>query len=259
MLRALAFAAALLTIAGCAGKHVTLGGSAKFGKTAEDDYKAGMDLLEDGAFPEAEKFFRNVKTKYPFSKYAALSDLRLADVKYEQKLWAEAAEAYGEFVRLHPTHEEVDYAEFRTALSHLEEAPGDFVFFPHSYEKDQRQVVAAVNAFRSFLEKHPGSKYAPDAKKLLEIANGRLADHEWYVAEYYFKRRKWAGAAGRYQTLVDRFPGSKHEPEALLKLAESCVKLDEKHRARTALQKFIVSHPQDPRRASAEAQLAKLR
>ena len=259
MLRPLALAAVLLSLSACGGKHVSLLGETKLGKTAEEDYEAGMDLLKDKAFPEAEKFFRNVKTKYPFSTYAALSDLRIADLKYAQKAWVEAADAYDEFVRLHPTHEEVDYAEFRRALSHYEDAPGDFVLFPHAFEKDQRQVVQAVEAFRQFLEKYPNSKYAPDAKKLLDVANGRLADHEWYVAEFYYKRRKWAGAAGRYQTIVDKFPGSKHELEALLKLADCYIRLDEKHRARTALQKFIVSHPQDPRRVSAEEQLAKLR
>ncbi len=259
MLRALALAAALLSLSACGGQHVTLGGQAKLGKTAEEDYQAGLDLMKDKAYPDAEKFFRNVKTKYPFSKYAALSDLRLADLKFDQKLWSEAAAAYDEFVRLHPTHEDADYAEFRVAVSHLEDAPGDFVLFPHSYEKDQRQVVQAVAAFEAFLEKYPSSKYAPDARKALAAAKGRLADHEWYVGDFYYKRGKWAGAAGRYQGIVDKYPDSRHEPEALLRLAECYVRMDEKFRARTALQKFIVSHPNDPRRGQAEAELAKLR
>ncbi len=258
MLRPAALAA-LLALAACGGKHVSLGGVPKFGNAAEDDYAAGLDLLKDGSYPEAQKFFEHVKTKYPFSKYAALSDLRLADAKYDQKLWAEAIAAYEEFVRLHPTHDDVDYAEFRMGLAHLQDGPSDFALFPPSYEKDQRQVEQAAEAFRSFLQKFPSSKYAPEAKKHLEEANGRLASHEWYVAEFYFKRDKWAGAANRYQTLVDRYPGSRHEPEALLKLAESCIKMDEKFRARTALQKLIVSHPQDPRRPEAEKLLAKLR
>ncbi len=259
MLRTLALAALLSLVAACGGKHVTLGGAPKFGKAAEDDYAAGMDLLKDGSYTDAQKFFEHVKTKYPFSKYAALSDLRLADAKFDQKLWTEAIAAYEEFVRLHPTHEDVDYAEFRVAVAHLEDSPGDFVFFPPSYEKDQRQVQAAADAFKAFLQKYPSSKYAEEAKKDLARANARLAEHEWYVGEFYFKRDKWPGAASRYEALVDKYPGSRHEPEALLKLAQACIKMDEKFRARTALQKLIVSHPQDPRRAEAEKLLAKLR
>lgn len=260
MRRPTALAAAwLLSLAACGGKHVSITGQLKFGATAEESYKAGVELLADESYPEAQKFFDHVKTKYPFSKYAALSELRLADLKYEQKAWAEAVEAYAEFVRLHPTHEDVDYAQHRVGVSHLEDAPGDFFLFPPAHEKDERQVERAAAAFKSFLEKHPDSKYAPDARKLLAKASGRLAEHEWYVAEFYFKRRRWAGAAGRYETLVEKFPGTRHEPEALMKLALACVRLDEKHRARTALQKLIVSHPQDPRRSEAEDMLAKLR
>ncbi len=258
MLRLLSLVA-LVALAACGGKHLTLGGAPKFGAAAEDDYAAGVDLSKAGSYPEAQKFFEHVKTKYPFSKYAALSDLRLADAKYDQKLWAEAIAGYEEFARLHPTHEEVDYAEFRIGLAHLQDGPSDFALFPPSHEKDQRQIEKAAEAFRSFLQKFPSSKHAPEAKKHLDEANARLAEHEWYVADFYFKRDKWPGAASRYEMLVDKYPGSRHEAEALLRLAESCVKMDEKHRARTALQKLIVSHPQDPRRPEAEKLLAKLR
>lgn len=259
MLRLLALAAALASLSACGGKHVSLSGAPKFGSTAEEDYAAGKELLDDESYPEAQKFFDRVRTKYPFSKFAALSELRIADLHFAQKAYPQAIAAYGDFVRLHPTHEDADYAEFRVGVALLEDAPGDFALFPPSHEKDQRQVVRAAEAFRDFLAKYPGSEHAPEARKLLERANGRLADHERYVADFYFKRERWAGAASRYETLVEKFPGSRHEPEALMRLAEALVNLDEKHRARTALQKLIVSHPKDPRRARAEELLAKLR
>jgi outer membrane protein assembly factor BamD len=227
--------------------------------TAEENYKAGLELLKDESWPEAQKFFDYVRTKFPFTKFAALSDLRIADAKLGQGLHAEAADAYAQFIKLHPTHEEVDYAEFRIGLAWFKDAPSEFALFPPAYEKDQRQVKKAADALRKFVEDYPKSKYAGEGRKLLAEADGRLAAHEWYVAEYYFKRRRWAGAAGRYETLVEKFPGSKYEAEALLKLAQSYTSLEEKHRARTALQKLIVKHPEDPRRPEAERLLASLR
>ncbi len=256
---ALVSAAALVALAGCKTKHVSLTGELKYGTTAEENYQAGLDLLKDKSYPEAEKFFDYVKTKYPFSKFAPLAELRIADGRYDQDLYAEAIEAYKQFIQLHPNHEEVDYAEFRQGLSHFKQAPSEFVLFPPAYEKDQRQLQRASEVLTKFLERHPGSKYAPEAKKILDEANARLAEHEWYVAEFYFKRKQWAGAAGRYEGLVDKYPGSRHEPEALMKLAQSAIALDEKYRARTALQKLIVKHPQDPRRPEAEKRLAELR
>ncbi len=251
--------AAVLALAACSTKYVSLGGDVKYKDSAEGNYDAGVELLKHDSFPEAAKFFEYVKTKYPFSKYAALCDLRLADAKFDQSAWVEAAEAYSQFVQLHPTHEEVDYAEYRVGLSYFKDAPSDFVLFPPAFEKDLHQLVKAKAALEKFLKDRPASKLAPDAKKILAEAQGRLAAHEWYVGEYYFKHQRWAGAAGRYQGLVEKFPGSKHESEALLRLARSYLAMDEKHRARSALQKLVVEHPQDPRRKEAEGLLAQLR
>jgi outer membrane protein assembly factor BamD len=250
---------ALLLATACSTKHVTLGGKLKTRPTAEENYQAGVELAKKESWPEAQQFFEYVKTKFPFSKEAALAELRIADLKFEQKLWAEAVEAYSQFVQLHPAHEDVDYAELRVAESFFRDAPGEFFLFPPAHEKDNRQMERAAVALAQFVEKYPKSRWLPDAKKLLAEAKARLARREWYVGEYYWKHRRWAGAAARYETLVEKYPGSSHEPEALLKLAEAAVKLDEKHRARTALQKLIVRHPDDPRRGEAEKLLASLR
>jgi outer membrane protein assembly factor BamD len=257
-MRRLLAASLLLALTACS-KHLTLGGEAKLLPTAEDNFKAGEELLKEGSYPEATKFFEYVKTKFPFSKYAALSELRLADVKFSDGKFAEAADAYSQFVQLHPAHEDLDYAEYRVGESYLKDAPSDFVFFPPAYEKDLRQVRKASDALKKFLDKYPTSKRAPDAKKLLEQAQTRLSSYEWYVAEFYFKRERWAGAAGRYESLVEKYPGSRHEVDALFKLAQSAVALKEPYRARTALQKLIVQHPNDPRRPEAEKLLASLR
>lgn len=258
MRRTAALLLAALALAGCS-KHVAFSGEVKLKPSAEENYQAGVELMKEESWPEAVKFFEYVRTKFPFSKYAALADLRVADAKYGQQQFAEAAEAYAQFVQLHPTHEDVDYAEYRIGESYFRDAPGEFALFPPAAEKDLRQVRKASEALHKFETKHPKSKHLPEARKLLAEADGRLAAHEWYVAEYYFKREKWAGAAGRYEGLVATYPGSRYEPEALLKLARAYTAMDEKFRARTALQKLIANHPKDPRRAEAERLLAALR
>lgn len=258
MRRSLALAA-VLALAACSTKHTTFTGNLKLGTTPEANYQAGVDELQAKNYTEATRFFEYVKTKYPFSKYSPLAELRLADIKYQQDRYVEAADAYRQFVQLHPTHEEVDYAEFRSGLAYFKDAPGEFALFPPAAEKDQRQAEKAVQALTDFVQTRPDSKYLPEAKKVLEEARTRLAAREWYVAEYYFKRSRWAGAAGRYEAMVERYPGSRHEVEALWKLAQAALKLDEKHRARKALQQLIVKHPADARRPEAEKLLASIR
>ncbi|MFL5300485.1 MAG: outer membrane protein assembly factor BamD [Anaeromyxobacteraceae bacterium] len=254
----------VLTIAvtlACGGTRASLSGEPKYGRSAEDDYKAGQLELKEKNYLEATKFFERVRTKYPFSKFAALSELRLADAHFDQDHFVEAADAYNQFLKLHPTHEEADYAAYRVALAHWKDGPSDFVLFPPSYEKDLVQVRDAAKSLREFVANpaYKDSKYRPEAEKILKQATGMLAEHEWYVAQFYVKRARWPGAAARLQALVTEYPGSPHEAEALLGLANAYVKMDEPYRAQQALQQLIVKHPQDPRRAQAEKLLASIR
>jgi outer membrane protein assembly factor BamD len=254
---AAAFTAAALLA--CSGPGSSLLAEAKPGKTAEETFKAGEAELKAGNHLEATKLFENVRTKYPFSRFAALSELRLADVKFDQERWSEAAEAYREFVKLHPNHENVDYAAFRVGQSYWKDAPSNFKLLPPSYEKDQQTVRDAVDALKAFPEKYPSSKHRAEAERILAEARDRLIEHEWYVADFYAKRGRWAGAAGRLEGLLKSFPNSPREADALLKLAEAYEKLEERTRAQQALQQLIVKHPESPRRAEAERLLARLR
>jgi outer membrane protein assembly factor BamD len=258
-MRARLLALALLPLLACSSSRTSITGEVRYGATAEEDYQYGVEELEKGNWIESQKFLDHVRTKYPFSKYAALAELRLADAKFRQERYLEAAEAYDAFVKLHPTHEEADTAEFRAARSHYEEAPSDFLVFPNAFEKDQRQLRTAVDKLKYFLASRPDSKHRKEAEALLGEAQGRLAAHEWYVAEFYFKREHWGGAAGRLETLLKEYPGSRHEPEALLRLAKAYLGQDEAFRAQQTLQRFLAKHPDDPRRPEAEALLAGLR
>src|SRR5947208_16605415 len=49
--------------------------------TAKSNYEKGLKELKDENFPEAIKYFNFVKQKFPFSKFAVLAELRLADTQ----------------------------------------------------------------------------------------------------------------------------------------------------------------------------------
>lgn len=261
-MRHVSHAAALLgalALAACGSSRVSITGEVKYGKTAEENYGAGLEEMKTESWSEANKFFEHVRTKYPFSKYAPLAELRLADIKVSQDRLLEAAEAYASFVKMHPSHEEADYAAFREAESLFKDAPTDFLLFPPAHERELKSLRDAAVKLEALPRRWPQSKHREAAEKLLAQARAQLAEHEWYAAEFYAKRGRWAGAAGRYEALVKTYPGSKREVEALLRMADAWEKLDDKFRARQALQQLIANHPNDPRRPLAEQRLAALR
>jgi outer membrane protein assembly factor BamD len=251
-------ALALVPLLALAGACATTG-EVKYKATAEADYQAGLDEIKHSNWPEAQKYLEHVRTKYPFSKFAPLAELRLAEAKQKQDKLVEAAEAYSSFVQLHPTHDEADYAEFQAALCYAQDAPSEFPLFPPSFEKDQKSIRIAVDKLKAFLANRPTSSHRAEAEKLLAEASNRLVAHEWYVAEFYLKRERWAGAAVRLEGILKQYPGTPREPEAMLKLARAYLGMQETFRAQQTLQRLLARHPDDPRRPEAEALLAGLR
>jgi outer membrane protein assembly factor BamD len=238
--------------AGCGSSRVSITGEIRYGTTAEENFAAGNEEAEAERFDEASKLYEYVKTKFPFSKQAPLAELRLADLKFRQENFAEAATAYQSFCTLHPTHEQVDYAKFRVGLAQFRDAPSDFVLFPPPHEKDQRQLREAAKSLDAFLAAYPKSTHVTEAQGIRAQVAGRLAEHEWYAADFYASRGKWGGAAGRLETLIAQYPGSPREVEAYFKLADAYQRMGERFRAQQTLQKLIAHHPEDARRAEAE-------
>ncbi|HQR28881.1 MAG TPA: outer membrane protein assembly factor BamD [Anaeromyxobacteraceae bacterium] len=246
---------AVLALGACARSAPAV----KYESQAEEDYTVGVAELEDRNFGDAQRLLERVRTKYPYSKYGALAELRLADLRYDQGKYIEAAEAYQTFVKIHPSSPEVDYAAYRAALSRWNDAPTDFFLFPPVYERDLTQVVKASDGLAQFVEKFPNSKYAPDAKEKLAKSRDILAERDWYVFDFNKKREKWQGAAFRLEKLLKDYPGSTREPEALWQLADMYVKLSERFKAQKVLQQIIVKYPASSQRAGAEKLLAELR
>ena len=124
-------------------------------KTAQTTYEVAMEDLDDGLYPEAISGFTELKTKYPYSKYAALADLRIADTNFQRGKYIEAVDAYRAFLKYHPSHDEATYAMFRIGESYFEQIPDDWWFLPPSAEKDQASTRLAISAYRDLLARYP--------------------------------------------------------------------------------------------------------
>ncbi|MFL5321252.1 MAG: outer membrane protein assembly factor BamD [Myxococcaceae bacterium] len=248
--------ALVLVLTGCA---TTSGeaGEPDYANSAEENLKKGNEALESKNYLEAEKYFDYVKTKYPYLEASKDAELRAADTLFERERYVEARDAYQSFVKLHPTHPKVDYAAYRAALTHAKDFPSEFFLLPPSYEKDQGDVKGAVRAMNDFIRQYPNSQYVPEAKKWADDAKTRLARHEMYVGDFYRKREKWAGAAGRYETVVKNYSGLGFDEDALFGMYESYSKLGQSDKAKAALQMVIQKLPGTSAAAKAQGLLGK--
>lgn len=199
------------------GKPIT------YSLTAKQNYDKGLAELKDENYQEASRYFSFVKQKFPFSKYAVLAELALADTQFERGTYQEAIDSYQNFLRLHPTHEKVEdgYTAFRICECYVREMPDDFFLLPPAYEKDQTAVRDALRELTDFLDKYPDSKYVKEAKTHRREVLRRLIEHEVYVARFYLDRDQPKAAILRLEGALRRYPESGREAELLLALGET--------------------------------------
>lgn len=222
-------------------------GKLSYSSTAQQNYRKGVKRLRKKQLDEAKKFFKFVHSRYPLSKYAALAELRLADVLYKQGKYLSAIDAYQNFLKNHPTHREVQsgYVPYKIGRSHWKMTPGDWWLFPPAYEKDRTSALAAMKVFKRFLERFPDSKYARKARRYFRKAVRRLAKHELYVAKFYLSRGKPKGAILRLQYLIAKFPDAGYEPSVMLLLGKTYLKLKKIKKAVELLRALTQKHPDD--------------
>lgn len=256
MIRKLSTMLVLSLLSGCATLDSV--GDVSYRPDAAGNYEAGLAALTSGRHLDAIKFFDHVRYKFPYSQQAALADLAIADTNFDREKYLEAIDGYRNFLKLHPNHPKADYAQFRVAYSYFKDIPSDFILFPPSAEKDQTSVKDARNAFDEFLRLYPASPLVPEAKNLAADVTSRLAKHEMAVADFYLHHDRYPAAANRLSKLVDDYPRSSFASEALLKLARTYVKLEQKDKAREALQRLLQNYPDASNRSEAERMLKSL-
>lgn len=238
------FAAASATGSGCAAKPGGKGGVLDYTRSARELFESAMEEFDDEDCTEAEKLFEDVRRKFPYSKYAVDAELRIADCKFSDGSFAEAAVAYQQFVKAHPTHADAGYAAFRRGFAFVEQIPGDFFIMPPSHERDQSATRDAREAFSTFLRTYPESRYRERAGEELVRVVDALVRHEMYVARFYLSRDLRKAASVRLEGIWVSFPESTLVPDAMFLQATTFLEMGEPGEARRIFEEIARRYPE---------------
>lgn len=244
----------------CSGLETNLQDTeVSYESTARRNFESGETAFAAERYNEAIKFFEHVKNQFPYSKYAVLADLRIADAHFAREKWLEAADTYRLFVRFHPRHESVPHAIWRIALSYNEEMKKGFFLLPAPHETDLSATEDAIRAFDDYLRRYPDGEHQEEANALRTQARTRLAEHDMYAAEFYLRREKWQGALWRYEHVASTFADTPRAPTALLAAGRICVEqLARPDDGRGFLNRLLDQYPNAPEAADAKALLSAL-
>jgi outer membrane protein assembly factor BamD len=241
------FCLTLLAVAvGCGGGTTESRGALHYTEDAKRAYDKAMVAFEDHDWDTARTLFKEVKKKYSYSRYARLAELRLADADYESEKVAEAIQGYRSFVHDHRTDPEVPYARFRICKGLFDQVSEGGFLLPPLEERDQAVNVDAYKELSSFVKDYPLGKYAAQTGYMLTIATGRLMRHELYVAHYYLIRDEFEAAVWRAQYALRTYEGSGLEPEAMVLLGETYLKMHKPTDARSSFSQVLAKYPSSP-------------
>ncbi len=160
--------------------------------------EAGKDAFEAKEYNKAAKYFEKLKDKYPFSPYTVEGELLLGDSLFYAKKYADAVDTYKEFESLHPGHKKVPYVLFQIGVAdYLQKRTVDL---------PQDKIEEAIQYFTRLIEGYPNSPYLNKAREYIRKCRFLLAQHQVYVANFYWRTHRYFAAWMRYRYIVKHFP-----------------------------------------------------
>jgi outer membrane protein assembly factor BamD len=157
-----------------------------------------------------------------------------------------ARSAADRFIRLHPTHPNVDYAYYLKGMVSYEQDK-NFLASIIPMDPSTRDPGAARESFQDFsqlIRRFPNSEYAPDAQQRMKYLRNLLATAEIHVARYYIKRGAYVAAANRGRYVLENFQGAVAVPDALAIMVEAYQLLEMNDLADQALLVLNTNYPE---------------
>ncbi len=191
--------------------------------TAAEFYNAAKTEFDAHNWDAAIKLYDQLEAKYPFGRFAQQAQLEVAYANYKQGESAAAITAIEKFIKLHPNHQNIDYALYLKALVNFREdlGPLTIVFTQDLADRDPKAARESFEAFKELVTRFPESRYAEDSRKRMVYLAEALSRHELNVARYYLARGAYLAAVNRAQDAITKFPHSLAHREALDVMVES--------------------------------------
>ena len=218
---------------GCGGKGKDL---KKIEGDPETLYKQGLAQFNKRDYHEALKKFEELKSSFPDNPpYTVWAELKVGDCHFLKKEYVEAIAAYEEFKKIHPSHEELPYVQFQIGMSYFNQML--------TLDRDQTPTKKALSSFEYLIAGYPPSLFTEKAREKAAVCKKRLADHEFYIGNFYYKHGRFEAAASRFEGLLEKFPKVPEEDKTFYLLGKSYIEIEQWKKAEGAFRKLVTGYP----------------
>ncbi|KAA8996205.1 outer membrane protein assembly factor BamD [Affinibrenneria salicis] len=180
-------------------------------------YATAQQQLQSGNFKAAITQLEALDNRYPFGPYSQQVQLDLIYAYYKSAELPLAQASIDRFMRLNPTHPNIDYVLYMRGLTQmaLDDSALQGFFGVDRSDRDPQYARTAFRDFSQLVRSYPGSQYATDASKRLVFLKERLAKYELSVAQYYTKRGAYVAVVNRVEQMLRDYPDTQATRQAL--------------------------------------------
>ena len=221
---------------------------AKADPSAEALFDEGMRNFNDKRYVRAIDNFTKLRTDFPFHPQMMQVELKIADAYYLNQQYPEAITAFKEYQSMHPTNEQIPFVTLRLGQSYFDQFS--------AADRDQKNTEIAKGYFENVITAYPKSPEAAEAREKLAKCLEYLAEHEFNIAEFYFKQEKYPAARDRFEEIVRKYKDTPTAVKSLFYLGESYRNEKNAIRATLAYEALIQHYPKTKYADDAKVQLA---
>jgi len=239
----------VLATSGCARiKGVFKDKDENEGVPVEELYDKGLGQMHSGNWSGAAVTYRRLLAQYPYGPYTEQALMESAFAQYKMGNNEEAISTIDRFLRTYPTHRNTPYMYY---LRGLVNSNRDTVFLQRVWKLDasRRDLATPNQAFADFntlVDRYPNSRYAADARQRMVALRNMFARHEIEVALYYMRRDAWIAAVDRATYLLETYPQSEFQNDAVAVLAAAYTELGNETLAADAKRVLQQNEPGHP-------------
>jgi len=181
--------------------------------------------IEHSRFEIARITLNTLINTYDQSEFLAKAKLAIADSWYREggtSGLAQAEAEYKDFILFYPTMEEAAESQQKICEIHYKQM--------EKSDRDANQAIRAEDECRTLITQFPNSKFIPETQQLLRNIQEAIAEGEFLVGNFYFKRGDNSASANRLSHLVEQYPLYSKADEALWEMGQAYGRLGNRFR-----------------------------
>ena len=218
------------------------------GLPVEQLFEKGHGQMEGGNWSGAEATFKRLVAQYPYGPYTEQALMETAYAQFKAGKHEDAVSTIDRFIRTYPTHRNIAYFYYLRGLANSNR---DAVFLQRVWSLDpaRRDLASPQQAYDDFArvtQRYPNSRYAADSRQRMVELRNMFARHEMDTALYYMRRGAWISAIGRANYVLETYPQSEFQNDAVAVLATAYRELGNTTLADDAVRVLQLNDPQHP-------------